>query len=125
MTDETRWEQLTARARIRIHDQAVRGLFLLNGGGAIALLGFLQAVWDKDRNLARFSVLGLLFLSIGLMLAGACGYFRHQASLTWQYRRGTRSQRFWHYASYSVQFSSLGAFSVGVLFVVFGALSLL
>jgi ABC-type Fe3+ transport system permease subunit len=88
-------------------------------------LGFLQAVWDKDRNLARFSALGLLFLSIGLILAGASSYFRHEASLAWQYRAGTRSHRFWHYASYSVQFSSLGAFSVGVLVVVLGALSLL
>ena len=42
--------------------EGVKALVLMNGGGAVALLAFLQAIWHKDHVLAFWIVFGLAFL---------------------------------------------------------------
>lgn len=45
-------------ARMEITGQAVRGLFLINGGGAVALLAFLQEIRGTDPRVNSLSALG-------------------------------------------------------------------
>ena len=53
-------------ARAAITTEGVRGLFLLNGGGALALLAFLQAVWEKHPALAKLALIGIGTFAVGL-----------------------------------------------------------
>jgi hypothetical protein len=46
--------------------QAVKGLFIINGGGSLALLTFFKDVWSTQPSLAR-----TILVSIGLLVAGA------------------------------------------------------
>jgi len=47
--------------RSEISNEGVKGLFLMNGGGAVALLAFLQAIW-KDQPFLSWLSLFLLAL---------------------------------------------------------------
>jgi len=83
-------EILSAEARTKQRDQAaselVRGLLLINGGGAAALLAFLQAIWSSNKALARPTIVALVILSVGAVLGAAFHLFRHQAS--WHHQSG-------------------------------------
>lgn len=48
------------KSRAEVLTEGVKGLFIINGGGAVALLGFMQAIWDKEPALARLTLFGLL-----------------------------------------------------------------
>lgn len=58
-----------------------RGLVLINGGAAIALLAFLQAVWAEPdaTELARSILCGISFLVAGVMFGGVIFFARHRA----------------------------------------------
>ena len=43
-------------ARAEIAKEGIRGLFVMNGGGAVALLAFLQAIWKEAPALAEYVV---------------------------------------------------------------------
>src|SRR6266705_632759 len=81
---------LPAEARTRQRDEAaselVRGLLIINGGGAAALLAFLQAIWSSNKALARPTIVALVILSVGAVLGAAFHLFRHQAS--WHHQSG-------------------------------------
>ena len=70
----------------------VRGLLLINGGGAVALLAFLQAVWDKDKDLVRIVVYGIAILGVGTFIAGLSHFLRYHASYNFQ---EGNTARFW------------------------------
>ena len=57
------------RHRLEILNQAFRGLLLINGGGALALLAYLQALEHKDPELSKIILIGLAFLVVGLVTA--------------------------------------------------------
>jgi len=48
--------------------EGIKGLFLMNGGGAAALLAFLQATWTQKPDLVSISVF-FLFLVVALSYA--------------------------------------------------------
>ena len=81
---------LSAEARTRQRDQAaselVRGLLIINGGGAAALLAFLQAIWSSNKALAKPTIVALVILSVGAVLGASFHLFRHQAS--WHHQSG-------------------------------------
>ena len=60
--------------------EGVKALVLMNGGGAVALLAFLQAIWHKDHVLAFWIVFGLAFLVVGVGSAGLVHLFRVHTS---------------------------------------------
>ena len=60
--------------------EGVKALVLMNGGGSVALLAFLQAVWDKAPALIGYSLAGLACLVVGVALAGLVQFFRVHTS---------------------------------------------
>lgn len=85
-------EILSAEARTKQRDQAasdlVRALLIINGGGAVALLVFLQATLFQAENFSRSTIIALttptiiavVILSFGAALGAAFHLFRYQAS---------------------------------------------
>jgi archaellum biogenesis protein FlaJ (TadC family) len=60
--------------------ELVKALLIINGGGAVALLAFLQAIWAQNRELAKPTIIALIFFAVGAVTAAAFHLFRHQAS---------------------------------------------
>jgi hypothetical protein len=112
-----------AERRSATADQLVRALLVINGGGAIALLGFLQAIWSKEPALAESVVWGIAWLSVGLSLGACANFFRYKTSQAHQ--EEWPSKKKWTRISWIVQGCSLLAFDVGVAVVLYGALDLL
>jgi hypothetical protein len=54
--------------------EGVKGLFLMNGGGAVAMLAFLQAIWKEDSNLATYVIACIALFSVGVFLAAMVQY---------------------------------------------------
>lgn len=116
--------------------EGVKALVLMNGGGAVALLAFLQAIWHKDPVLSAWIVGGLAFLVVGVGLAGLVHLFRvHTSNATQKafniVRAGSRDAdglqsatdrmvRFQR-AYFACAYLSLICFLVGVGLVVYGA----
>jgi hypothetical protein len=63
---------------------AVTALVLINGGAAVALLAFVQAMWDKNSGPMYAVVAGMLLYSLGVLFAALITLFRYQASLHFQ-----------------------------------------
>lgn len=78
MEEETRRVEPTGyeESRARLLTEGVKGLLLINGGGAVALLAFLQSVWGKDPALAGLILQGLGWMAFGLMLAACVPFLR-------------------------------------------------
>ncbi len=106
-------------SRLEIHNQAVKGLFIINGGAAVALLAFLERIWGEDSGLAVYIISALCFLGIGLSLAGLANYFRYNTSLA--YQNNSPKIKFWEKLSYGVQYISLVLFVAGIATVIIGA----
>ena len=100
--------------------ESVKGLFIMNGGGAVALLALFQAIGTDQRVCATFVVAGLFFLIVGLACASIVQWFRFRASESHQgadtlahgryYRRYTRCT-----------IGSIVAFVIAAIIVVVGA----
>ena len=71
-------------ARMEITGQAVRGLFLINGGGAVALLAFLQGIWKPIPELIPSVLWALTWLTAGLASAAPVNFVRTESSLAHQ-----------------------------------------
>ena len=48
--------------------EAVKGLFVMNGGGSVALLAFLQAISKEHEALAKYLVFGITPMIVGVVL---------------------------------------------------------
>ena len=110
-------------SRAEVFTEAVKSLILVNGGGAVALLAFLQAVWDRNVALARLSLIGICFMLAGVTFALVIPFFRvphsHRAEQT-------EDLKTWMwYAYYACAYLSVGSFFVGWGYLVVGALRLL
>ena len=68
--------------------QGVRGLFLINGGGAVALLAFLQVIWKEVTALVPFVVWGLVPMVLGVAAAACIQFIRVESSLHWEATSG-------------------------------------
>ena len=67
-------------ARADIATRGVQWLILINGGGAVALLAFLQAVLAPNKALVPWIATGILFHVTGIVLAAPIQFFRCSAS---------------------------------------------
>jgi hypothetical protein len=114
-------EHLTQQ-RDQSASELVRALLIINGGGAAALLAFLQAIWATNRELAKPTVVAMTILAFGAACAAAFHFFRHQAS--WHHQSGNTDAwakfRRFYLASAVV---SLLAFILGVGVVASGVLA--
>ena len=62
----------------------VRGLLIINGGGAVALLALLPVIWDQDTDLVRLVVYGAAVFGVGTCVAGLSHFLRYHASYNFQ-----------------------------------------
>ncbi len=78
------WEH--ALRRDGMAAQGLRAVLLLNGGGAVALLAFLQAIWTEPKaaELVPWVVAGMVVLLVGAAAGGWVHFQRYEASETYQ-----------------------------------------
>ncbi|MGF1620441.1 MAG: hypothetical protein ACFCUR_07500 [Rhodomicrobiaceae bacterium] len=74
------WIREREARRAEIHNKAVQGLFILNGGGSIALLSFLSQIWDKAEQLVYWVAAGISCMAFGLLLCGTFNFLRYESS---------------------------------------------
>jgi hypothetical protein len=88
--------------RAQIDAENAKGLLLINGGAAIALLAFLPAILDKTgyEVLTRGVLWALFALQFGLLLAVAHNSLRRTCSLEWE-RHGYKPPA-WRFLRYEV-----------------------
>ena len=109
------------RQRNEAATELVKALLIINGGGAVALLAFLQAIWVPSRVLAKPTVTAIALLAFGALLAAAFHLFRHQASLQYQFGSQADGQKFDRLYLFAAS-ASLVSFIAGVSVVVIGIL---
>lgn len=107
------------RDEMMIH--AVRGLLLANGGGAAALLAFLQAMWGELDAPVGSVVTGMLLMALGVAVAVAVLLIRYQASVEEQ--SGNPRWRWWRWGYNAAVLTSLALFLAAVVTVGLGVLS--
>lgn len=98
--------------------QAVKGLFIINGGGALGLLAFFKDVWNTQPSLARTILWSLTLLVVGAALAGAVHVVRYVASF--RYQQSDRSAPTLRLTYIYLAFCSLGAFIVAMIVMIVG-----
>ncbi len=107
------------RQRDEASKEGVRGLLIINGGGAVALLAFLQAIWPKYPLLSGYVVFGIAVLALGVLCAGLAPFLRYHASYNAQKQNRGRWLGF-RRAYISCWYISLGLFIFGIAIVIFG-----
>ena len=105
--------------RAEILNQAFRGLLAIQGGGAVALLAFLQATGDKNPALSKVILIGILFLVVGLALAVLFMTFRYHTSLEDQ--RGNPKWKDWRRWVFRFLYGSVASFVIAMLVLIIGA----
>ena len=63
--DDSKGEKFVAGLRSATVDKAVGHLVVINGGAAVALLAFLQAVWGKYPDLSAIVLIPILVFTCG------------------------------------------------------------
>ncbi len=109
-----------ALSRAEILTESVKGLLLVNGGGAVALLAFLQAIWSQDKELARVVLWGIAMMGGGLVFALLVQPFRVSHSKIVE-REGDRKTVFW-FSYVACQYLSVLAFAGALGYLVYGGL---
>ena len=101
--------------------EGIKGLLLINGGGATAMLAFLQATWSTRPQISCYVAVCIGCMGVGLAFAALVPFFRYHASFAVQENRREDFKR--HRRLYLAAFVvSLSMFLVGVFFVVYGFL---
>jgi len=59
--------------------ELVKALLIINGGGAVALLAFLQSPWVQDKALVAPVAYAVPMLAFGSLSAAACHLLRYHA----------------------------------------------
>ena len=76
------------RNRLEILNQFFRGMLLLNGGGCVALLAFLQAIWNSaSRGVMHGILFGMALFIAGLTFTVAGQYLRYEVSKAIQFEK--------------------------------------
>ena len=88
--------------RAQIATEGAKALLLINGGGIVALLGFLSSVWDGGEPALITGILqGIWLLSLALVSAASNFFLRYWASTSFQ-RDWTRRHRFFRFLEWAV-----------------------
>ena len=84
------------------------------------MLAFLQAIWNDNSQLAKYVIVCITLLAIGVFLAGLVQFFRYHASFNLQggMFHAFKLYRFLYLAT---AYTSLASFVAGMFVVVTGA----
>ncbi len=72
-----------ATRRSEVYSQGIQGLFILNGGGVLALLTFIGHLLDSEKDFTRLInalVFGGGFYCLGLVFLAPVNHIRYEAS---------------------------------------------
>ena len=94
----------------------VKFLIMINGGAAVSLLAFLQAIINTNVELAKVTMIALLVLCAGVATASACTFVIHQAVMAWQKNR--RNAKALTSLVYVLEASSVLTFVIGISILV-------
>jgi hypothetical protein len=107
--------------REKMWEQSARLLGLMNGGSAVALLAFVQAIWKDMAELVVWVVYGLIVFAVGLALATIIPQLRESTVLNWR-SNGPKAKVYQCLYRSAAKLSVL-SFLVGVGFVAYGILA--
>ncbi|MFH2137399.1 MAG: hypothetical protein ABII88_02685 [Candidatus Omnitrophota bacterium] len=113
--------------RAQIDTENVKGLILINGGGAVALLTFLPSILNNPsyEPLSKAILNGLLIFSIGLISALIHNHLRRRCSLAYESSKPIKtflgfSEPWVGHISYFFMYTSYALFIVAVVLVFLG-----
>jgi hypothetical protein len=72
-----------ASRRAELHTEGIRGMFILNGGGVLALLTFLTQIVQTDagtKDIIRYTIVSIGFLLLGLIVLAPINHLRYESS---------------------------------------------
>jgi hypothetical protein len=105
------------RHRLEIVNQFFRGMLLLNGGACVALLAFVQAIWEKrPPGFLHVVVYGMAFFLAGLVCSAVSQYARYLVSLHRHFRRDRKAER-WRRAFEWLVWLSVAGFVIGAIVI--------
>lgn len=107
--------------RDKMWEQSARLLGLMNGGSAVALLAFVQAIWQDMAELVVWVVFGLIAFAVGLALATIIPQLREATVLNW--RSDEPKAKFYQVVYRWAAKLSVISFLVGVCIVAYGILA--
>src|ERR1700676_5218441 len=68
-----------------LHTEAIKGLFLINGGACTSMLVFVSAVWEKQgKALVPYIVIALIVFAVSLAIVGWINFVRASAAVEWE-----------------------------------------
>ena len=111
------WRREREDRRADIHNRAVQGLLVINGGGAVALLTFLPQAWEKSREIVPAIGLSLLAMVIGLAFAGSINFLRYESSRAYDWAATKRIGQKYGLAWRWFAWGSLAMFIFGAIIV--------
>jgi hypothetical protein len=113
---------LMTELRAQILNEGMKGLFLMNGGGAVALATWLQAVWGQAwaAPMLRWQVYGMAVFALGIIFGTVVPVARYLGSL----HKDTLTPRKnpWWWAHLIATVLSILSFAVASGLIVCGAL---
>ena len=127
MNDTTNIDRANTLTEVRseVLNESTRSLLLINGGGAVAVATWLQAVWSEPwaSSMLQPQVLGIGFLLAGVVFAAVCPFLRY---LSFFHRNTTKPLKnpIWWLQALATALS-VAAFIVGMVSVMKGAWSAL
>jgi hypothetical protein len=84
------------RNRLEILNQFFRGMLLLNGGACVALLAFLQAIWEsRPPDFVHLLVYGMACFLLGLVFTVVGQFARYEISRHMQLGRARKGLWWW------------------------------
>jgi hypothetical protein len=111
------------RNRLEILNQFFRGMLLLNGGACIALLAFLQAIWEsRPPDFVHLLVYSMACFLLGLVFTVVGQFARYEISRHMQFGRA-RKGLWWRRAYNWLVALSVLAFIGGAIIVLSGLYS--
>ena len=114
-------------SRANLLTEGFKGLLLINGGGAVALLAFLQAIWDKNAQLRQIVLVGIGWMLAGLVVALLATFLRFHHSILGEKHDKKKPHsvflRVFLKAAYTLcQYGSVACFAWGAIYLVCHAL---
>lgn len=105
--------------------ESIKGLFLMNGGGAVALATWLQVVWEKGwaAPMLKLHLCGMAMFGFGVFLAGVSFFARFLAFYHPKRDKPLENWVWWLHTGASGL--SVISFGVAVLLVVMGGFAAL
>lgn len=120
---EIRMQRANTITQVRAEalNHSARGLLIINGGGAIAVATWLQAVWDEPWATPMLSaqVFGAQWLIFGCLAAAVCPFLRYASGMHKNALTPFKNPVWWAHAS-ATALSAL-FFLIGMLCVLHGA----